>query len=48
MRAVAPQLMESISIVAAGWNLQLTILTGFSSFSRILLSSAREAAFTLP
>jgi PST family polysaccharide transporter len=47
MRAVGPQLMGAISIVAAGWYLQLTILTGYSSFSRILLSSALCSCFYL-
>ena len=38
MRAVGPQLIGAISIVAAGWYLQMTVLTGYSSLIRILLS----------
>jgi PST family polysaccharide transporter len=47
MRAVGPQLIGAISIVAAGWYLQTTILTGYSSFARILLSSALGSCFYL-
>jgi O-antigen/teichoic acid export membrane protein len=47
MRAVGPQLIGAISMVAAGWCLQMTILTGYSSFARILLSSALCGCFYL-
>jgi O-antigen/teichoic acid export membrane protein len=47
MRAVGPQLIGAISIVAAGWYLQMTILTGYSSIARILLSSALCSCFYL-
>jgi PST family polysaccharide transporter len=40
MRAVSPQLIGAISILAAGWCLQMTILAGFSGLIRILLSGA--------
>ena len=40
MRAVGPQLVGAIVTVAAGWSLQMAILTGYSSFTRILLSIA--------
>jgi len=38
MRAVGPQLIGAISIVAAGWFLQVTVLDDYSSLIRILLS----------
>jgi O-antigen/teichoic acid export membrane protein len=38
MRAVGPQLIGAISIVAAGWCLNMTILADYSSLTRILLS----------
>jgi O-antigen/teichoic acid export membrane protein len=38
IRAVGPQLIGAISAAAAGWWLQTTVLTGYSSFVRILLS----------
>jgi polysaccharide transporter, PST family len=38
MRAVGPQLIGAISIVAAGWCLHMTILADYSSLTRILLS----------
>jgi PST family polysaccharide transporter len=40
MRAVGPQLIGAVSIVAAGWCLQMMILIGYSSLIRILLSGA--------
>jgi O-antigen/teichoic acid export membrane protein len=40
MRAVGPQLVGAIVIVAAGWCVQITLLLGYSSFIRILLSGA--------
>jgi PST family polysaccharide transporter len=40
MRAVGPQLIGAISIVAAGWCLQMMIPIGYSSLIRILLSGA--------
>ena len=40
MRATGPQLIGAISILAAGWCLQITILSGHSHFIRILLSGA--------
>jgi len=39
IRAVGPQLIGAISTAAAGWWLQTTALTGYSSFTRILLST---------
>jgi PST family polysaccharide transporter len=47
MRAVGPQLIGAISTVALGWYLQMTVLTGYSSFARILLSSALCSCFYL-
>jgi PST family polysaccharide transporter len=47
MRAVGPQLIGAISTVALGWYLQMTVLTGYSSFARILLSSALCGCFYL-
>jgi PST family polysaccharide transporter len=38
MRATGPQLIGAISILAAGWCLQITILSGYSHLIRILLS----------
>jgi len=38
MRAVGPQLIGSIGILAAGWCLQITILSGYPGLIRILLS----------
>lgn len=38
IRAVGPQLIGAVSIAAAGWWLQTTALTEYSSFTRILLS----------
>jgi O-antigen/teichoic acid export membrane protein len=38
IRAVGPQLIGAISAAAAGWWLQTTVFTGYSSFVRILLS----------
>jgi PST family polysaccharide transporter len=35
---VGPQLIGAIVVAAAGWWLQTTALTGYSSFVRILLS----------
>jgi PST family polysaccharide transporter len=40
LRATGPQLIGAISILAAGWCLQTTILSGYSHFMRILLSGA--------
>jgi PST family polysaccharide transporter len=40
IRAVGPQLIGAISIVAAGWYLEMIVLTGYSSLIRILLSGA--------
>ncbi len=39
MRAVSRQLIGAISIVAAGWCLKMTLLSEYSSLSRILLSA---------
>lgn len=47
MRAVGPQLVGAISILAAGWCLQMAIPTGCSSFVRILLSGAFCTCFYL-
>jgi PST family polysaccharide transporter len=47
MRAVGPQLIGAMSIVAAGWSLQMTILSGYSSFTRILLSGTFCTCFYL-
>jgi O-antigen/teichoic acid export membrane protein len=47
IRAVGPQLIGAISIVAAGWCLQMTILIGYSSFIRILLSGTFCTSFYL-
>jgi O-antigen/teichoic acid export membrane protein len=38
IRAVGPQLIGAIGTTAGGWWLQMTILTGYSSFVRIFLS----------
>ena len=38
MRAVGPQLIGAIAILAAGWCLQITILDGYPSLIRVLLS----------
>src|SRR6185437_2696113 len=38
IRAVGPQLIGAIVVAAAGWWLETTVLTGYSSFARILLS----------
>jgi O-antigen/teichoic acid export membrane protein len=38
IRAVGPQLIGAISTATAGWWLQTTVLTEYSSFTRILLS----------
>ena len=46
MRAY-PQLVGAISILAAGWCLQMAIPTGCSSFVRILLSGAFCTCFYL-
>jgi O-antigen/teichoic acid export membrane protein len=40
MRAVSRQLIGAISILAAGWCLQITVLAEYSSLMRILLSGA--------
>jgi PST family polysaccharide transporter len=40
VRAVGPQLIGAIIVLAAGWCLQITVLTGYSGFVRILLSGA--------
>jgi O-antigen/teichoic acid export membrane protein len=40
MRAVGPQLIGAISMVAAGWCMELTVLAGYASFIRMLLSGA--------
>src|SRR5262249_48620281 len=40
VRAVGPQLIGAIIILAAGWCLQITVLSGYSGFVRILLSGA--------
>jgi hypothetical protein len=40
MRAVSRQLIGAISILAAGWCLQMTVLAEYSSLMRILLSGA--------
>lgn len=40
MRAVGRQLIGAITIVAAGWCLQMTVLAEYSSLIRILLSGA--------
>jgi PST family polysaccharide transporter len=47
IRAVGPQLIGAISIVAAGWCLQMTILIGYSSFIRILLLGTFCTSFYL-
>jgi O-antigen/teichoic acid export membrane protein len=47
MRAVGPQLIGAISIVAAGWCLQIAIPTGYSSFIHILLSGTFCTCFYL-
>jgi PST family polysaccharide transporter len=47
MRAVGPQLIGAMSIVAAGWSVQMTILSGYSSFTRILLSGTFCTCFYL-
>src|SRR5262245_56156976 len=39
IRATGPQLIGAISSAAGGWWLQTTALTGYSSFTRILLSA---------
>src|SRR5262249_42987906 len=39
IRATGPQLIGAISSAAAGWWLQTTVFTGYSSFTRILLST---------
>jgi PST family polysaccharide transporter len=40
IRAVGPQLIGAIIILAPGWFLQMTVLTHYPSFVRILLSGA--------
>jgi O-antigen/teichoic acid export membrane protein len=40
LRATGPQLIGAISILAVGWCLQITILSDYSHFTRILLSGA--------
>jgi PST family polysaccharide transporter len=47
LRAVGPQLIGAISTLAAGWCVQMTLLTGYSSFVRILLSGAFCTCFYL-
>jgi O-antigen/teichoic acid export membrane protein len=47
IRAVGPQLIGAISIAAAGWYLRMTILSGYSSFARILLLSVLCSCFYL-
>jgi O-antigen/teichoic acid export membrane protein len=47
IRAVSPQLIGAISILAAGWCLQVTILAGYPGLIRILLLSASCACLYL-
>jgi O-antigen/teichoic acid export membrane protein len=47
IRAVSPQLIGAISILAAGWGLQATILAGYPGLIRILLSGASCACLYL-
>jgi len=47
MRAVGPQLIGAISSLAAGWCVQISLLAGYSSFIRILLSGAFCSCFYL-
>ncbi len=47
MRAVGPQLIGAIATLAAGWALQMTVLTDISSFGRVLLSGTFCSCFYL-
>jgi O-antigen/teichoic acid export membrane protein len=40
VRAIGPQLIGAISAAAGGWSLQQTVLTQYSSFERMFLSTA--------